>query len=255
MFYFLSKTFDVLVMPLTLALLAILYSIFTKNHARKRKVLWSVVVFLYLVSNPLLVNQLVRWWEGALPPTITQPYEVGVVLTGGMTKLYQSQTKHFWMGDVADRAVQAFELYKEGKIKKILISGGQGNLRGTAKGPSESDGVKQYLILSGVNPADIIQEAKSRNTRENALFSAKILREQFRTDRCVVITSAFHLRRSVACFKKAGIEVLPHSAQYLQEDLVVWFDQFFPSEQALESFYTIWHEMVGYAIYRVMGYA
>lgn len=254
MFYFLSKTFDILVMPLTLALLGVLYSIFTKNHARRRKVLWIVFGFLYMVSNPLLVNQFVRWWEMPLPAPITQPYEVGVVLTGGMTKLYLPSTKHVWMGDMADRAVQAFELYKEGKIKKILISGGKGNLTDVSDSPSENDGVRQYLILSGVRSEDIIQENKARNTRENALFSAKLLREKLGTNRCVLITSAFHLRRSVGCFKKAGIEVFPYPAQYMQQSLVVWFDQFFPSEQAIESFYTIWHEIVGYSVYRLMGY-
>jgi len=35
---------------------------------------------------------------------------------------------------------------------------------------------------------------------------------------------------------------------------VIWFDQFFPSEEALESLYFIWHEMVGYTVYKIVGY-
>ncbi|HAK77447.1 MAG TPA: hypothetical protein DCM71_11170 [Runella sp.] len=119
---------------------------------------------------------------------------------------------------------------------------------------SENDGIRQYLIDSGVPAEDIIQEPMARNTRDNAAYTAKILKEQLETNKCVVITSAFHTPRALGCFRKAGVEVVPSPAHFLQENYDIWIDKFFPSEEALVAFYFVWHEMVGYTIYKVMGY-
>lgn len=253
MFYFLSKTFDVLLMPLTMAFIAIIYALFLKNRARGRWIIGSALLLLYIVSSPIFVNLLLKWWEpkSYLP---NSSYEVAAVLTGGMVKRYDYTTKHIWLGFSGDRAVQAFELYKRGKIKKIIISGGGKSLLGNKKNVSENDGIRQYLIYSGVPAEDIIQESQSRNTRDNAINTAKILKEQFNTNKCIVITSAFHTPRAVRCFQKAGVDVAAFPAHYMQENYELWIDKFFPSEQALEAFYYVWHEMVGFAIYKAMRY-
>jgi uncharacterized SAM-binding protein YcdF (DUF218 family) len=253
MFYFLSKTFDVLLMPLTMAFIAIIYALFLKNRARSRWIIGSALLMLYIVSSPIFVNLLLKWWEPkSYPPNPS--YEVAAVLTGGMVKRYDYTTKHIWLGFSGDRAVQAFELYKRGKIKKIIISGGGKSLLGNKKNVSENDGIRQYLIYSGVPAEDIIQESQSRNTRDNAINTAKILKEQFNINKCIVITSAFHTPRAVRCFQKAGVDVAAFPAHYMQENYELWIDKFFPSEQALEAFYYVWHEMIGFAIYKVMGY-
>ncbi|WP_428664995.1 YdcF family protein [Runella sp.] len=253
MFYILSKTIDVFLMPLTMVCMAFLYAILTKNRARSRKVLISTLVGLYLVSNPILVNELLKWWE-LKPLDRESTYEVGVVLTGGIIKSYHRPSKYIWFSKSGDRALQAFELYKRGRIKKIIISGGEGSLRGSKVNNSENEGIRQYLIDSGVAAADIIQDSLSLNTRQNAINTAKILKEQFKTNKCVVITSAFHMRRSIGCFNKEGITVVPWPGHYLQENSILWFDKLFPSEDALAYFYLVWHEMIGYVVYKMVGY-
>lgn len=253
MFYILSKTIDVFLMPLTMVFMAFLYAILTKNRARSRKVLISALVGIYLVSNPILVNELLKWWEPK-PLDRKSKYEVAVVLTGGIIKSYHRPSKYIWFGRSGDRALQAFELYKRGRIKKIIISGGEGSLRGSKVNNSENEGIRQYLIDSGVAAADIIQDSFSLNTRQNAVNTAKILKEQFKTNKCVVITSAFHMRRSIGCFTKEGITVVAWPGHYLQENGILWFDKLFPSEDALASFYLVWHEMIGYVVYRMVGY-
>ena len=253
MFYILSKTVDVLLMPLTLAFIAFIYAMFTKNRARGRKVSMMALVWLYLVSNPIRVNELLKYWEPK-PLDRDSKYEVAVVLTGGIIKSYHRPTKYIWFGKSGDRALQAFELYKRGRIKKIIISGGEGSLRGSKVNNAENEGIRQYLIDSGVAAADIIQDSLSLNTRQNAVNTAKILKNQFKTNQCVVITSAFHMPRSVGCFNKEGITVVPWPGHYLQENGVIWFDKLFPSEEALAYFYLVWHEMIGCMVYKLMGY-
>jgi uncharacterized SAM-binding protein YcdF (DUF218 family) len=252
MFYFLSKTFDVLLMPLTMAFIVIIYALFLKNRTRSRWIIGSALLMLYIVSSPIFVNFLLKWWEPkSYPPNSS--YEVAAVLTGGMIKRYDYSTKHVWLGFSGDRLVQAFELYRNGKVKKIIISGGSISLLDNKYNNSENDGTRQYLIYSGVRPEDIIQESLSKNTRDNAINTARLLRE-LNTNKCIVITSAFHTPRAVRCFQKAGVDVAAFPAHYMQEDYELWVDKFFPSEQALEAFYYVWHEMVGFTIYKVMGY-
>ncbi len=255
MFYILSKTFDVLLMPLPMVFMVLVYCLITKNRIRSRRVMVISMIFLYVASNQIIVNQIVSWWEGSFvkQSVIAKNYEVGVVLTGGMSKAYDPATQHVWVGRAFDRAAQAFQLYKSGKIKKILISGGQGGVRGSITS-REGQEMMVFLTKAGVRAEDIILEGKSLNTRENAKFSAQILKDQFHTKECVLITSAFHLPRAMACFKKVGIQALPFPAHFMQEKTVFWFDQLLPNEEALFYFYVVFHEMVGVAVYKVAGY-
>jgi len=257
MFYVLSKTLDVLLMPLTLVFLTFFYALFAKSPSRKRRAIIGGLFWLYFISCPVLVDQILEWWENdrIAPTEIEKKYAVGVVLTGGMSKGEIGKPPyHLWAGFSFDRAAQAFQLYKAGKIGAILISGGQGRLSGAEKAGNEGRAVCQYLIASGVPASQIFLEPKSRNTRENATFSAVILRNQFKTNECLLITSAFHLPRAEGCFKKVGIKVVPFPAHFMQQTTSFWFDKLFPSEEKMMQFYLVWHEWLGLLMYKVVGY-
>jgi uncharacterized SAM-binding protein YcdF (DUF218 family) len=60
--------------------------------------------------------------------------------------------------------------------------------------------------------------------------------------------------RAVQCFKKVNVDVSAFPAHYLQENYELWIDKFFPSEQALVAFYYLWHEIVGFTVYKLIGY-
>lgn len=257
MFYVLSKTIDVLLMPLTLAFLALFYALFTKSASHKRRAIISGLLWLYLISCPIVVNQILKWWEngGVTPTEIEKKYAVGVVLTGGMSKGEIEQPPyHIWVGFSFDRAAQAFQLYKAGKIGAIVISGGQGRMSGSEKGGNEGRAVRQYLIASGVPASQVFLESKARNTHENAEFSAQILRNQFKTNECLLITSAFHLPRAEGCFKKVGIKAVPFPAHFMQQNTPFWFDKLVPNEEKMFQFYLVWHEWLGLLMYKVVGY-
>ncbi len=253
MFFILSKTFDVLMMPLTMVFVAVIYALITKNRARSRKIIIGALIGLYLMSNDVLVNGLLKRWEPT-PILPAKTYEVGVILLGGTVKKYDTLSHNLWLGESGDRGIQALNLYKSGKIKKIIISGGETSLITGQLHSSENDGIRHLLVSAGVPESDIIQEGRSKNTRENATFSAQILRKQFGLKQCIIITSAFHMRRAIGCFEKAGLDVIPFPAHYLQTKSEPWFDQLFPSEKSLAMFTLVWHEMIGYVVYRAVGY-
>lgn len=256
MFFFLSKTLDFFLMPLGILLFILLFAFFTKNRTKSRRAVLVALLMLYVLCNTFLVNAAFRWWEYA-PRNIAdiqQPYEVGIVLTGGMTRLPNVKADHPGLGSHADRFFQAYLLYKAGKIKKILISGADNSWKMKMK---LDDGHQAARLLAGwgVNPEDIMLEEFSRNTRQNAVNSAVVLKQKFPGGRYLLITSSFHLRRAVACFKKGHIQVDVFPADIYGVTLSPTLEDFLrPDPDVFAYAHLLWREWVGYVTYWVVGY-
>lgn len=264
MFYFFSKTLNYLLTPAAWLVLALLLAFFTKNAVRRRWSLGMALSIFWVFGNSFLTNELALWWE--VPPALVptdSTLTTAVVLTGGMIDVmkevpHQKGYKgRFLLNREADRAGQALYLYKIGVVQKILISGGMGDLPFQVRDLNdEGQMAAQFLIMAGVRPGDIILEKKSRNTHENAVFTAKMLHQRFRTNRCILVTSAPHMRRAVACFEKEGVVVVPFPGSFLATRRSfapgVWL---LPNEQAFADSYYLLKELVGYTVYKVLGYA
>ena len=104
--------------------------------------------------------------------------------------------------------------------------------------------------------AEIITEGKSKNTHENALFSKKIMDEKCIKGKAILITSGFHMKRAMGCFKKAGIEVIPYSTdRYSSKIRRFQFDYLLlPNSGTLLNWDVLMHEIVGYVTYYFSGY-
>ncbi len=254
MFFFLSKTIDFVLMPVGILFFLLAYAYFTKNRTKSRRVVLFVILSFFVLCNTYLVNAAFRWWEYA-PKNIAEVlpgYDVGIVLTGGLTRMANTSIDQPGLGSHADRVLQAYLLYKAGKIKKILISGG-----GTrAVKLRRDDGYQAAVLLRkwGVPAKDIILERKSLNTRQNALYSAEVLQRQFPGGRYLLITSSFHLRRAVGCFTKVGlkVDVFPTDI-YGVELLPRLRDIIRPDPEVFGYAHLLWREWIGYVTYRVVG--
>ncbi|MFA6508767.1 MAG: YdcF family protein, partial [Treponemataceae bacterium] len=107
------------------------------------------------------------------------------------------------------------------------------------------------LETMGVPRSALILESESRNTFENAQYSKKAL-EAAGAKRIVLVTSSWHMRRSAAIFKKAGIDFTPYAVDTLMEYFGVPGD-YLPDAGALDNSTRIIREQIGYAVYRVLG--
>jgi len=256
MFFFLSKTLDFFLMPIGILLFLLLFSFFTKNRPRSRQAILMAVLVLYGLSNTLLVNAAFRWWEYT-PRNIAdiqQPYDVGVVLTGGMIRLPFVGIDHPSLGRHADRFSQAFLLYKAGKIKKILISGAD-NPRKMKLKLDDGHQTARLLMQWGVPSGDILLESFSRNTHQNAVNSASVLRQEFPQGRYLLISSSFHLRRAVGCFNKEKIKVDVFPADILGLEIDPTLSDYIrPDPEVFSDAHLLWREWVGYLTYWVVGY-
>lgn len=257
MFFFLSKAIDFLAMPLSIILMFLIYGVFTRNRKRGKRAIILAIIAIYLSSNTYLVKKALNWWEPkvTLMKQIEGKYDVGILLSGGLISGSKLNSDLISLGNNGDRVLQAFRLYKAGKIKKILITGEslphQMSLR---KG--ETREAAALLVQWGIPASDIMFEEKARNTRENAKYSAAILKQKFPAGKYMLITSAFHMRRAQGCFKKAGVNVSTFPADYHGGyNRIVLKSLLIPDANAFADFSVLWHELIGYTVYKIAGYA
>jgi uncharacterized SAM-binding protein YcdF (DUF218 family) len=246
-------------MPIPLVVMAILYSIFSKKPQRKKRALWTAFALIMIFGNGFLANEAMIQWEvpATDPVTITEPFDVGIILTGGMILNKESSPTEIFPDKSADRFIQPLRLYKAGKLKKILISGGITSLTIIKKDVNdETLKVAQLLEELGVKKEDILLETKARNTRENALYSVEILKKNPQLgNRYALFTSAFHLRRATQCFEKAGQKVTPYGTSYYGKARSYTINNLIlPREENMDIFYHFVHEVMGYMVYKIMGY-
>ena len=105
---------------------------------------------------------------------------------------------------IPNRCDKAIELYKNKKIKYILVSGGLGYFSKykRIKRIAEAKAMRDYLIKNKIPKDKIILEFHSRNTLENAINSREIIKKKFSEDIDIcLITSEFHSMRSYLLFK------------------------------------------------------
>ena len=250
MFFLLSKTISFLAKPFTWIVLSLVLSIFIK---RRRRLLFGVGLGLLLwFSNPFISNAVMRAWE--VPPVLVSSlpsYKVGIVLGGITTDKEPRDRVH--VASSSDRILHAVQLYRQGKIRKILVSGGSGKV--FKDQVPEAELLKQVLLLCGVPSRDIIVEAASRNTRENALNCARLLNERDPDQKYLLITSAYHMRRAAACFRQVNLLVDPYGVDFRSDEAQYTPDRWLlPSVGALEGWEIVVRELVGMVTYAVAGY-
>lgn len=238
-------------MPVTLVVMALLLSVIFKKH--QKTFFWLGFGLLILFTNVFISNALLRWWEDEPVAVASLPrYDVGIVL-GGITSDKEPRDRVHTSG-AADRVLHAVQLYRQGKIDKILVSGGTGKI--LEDEVKEAVLLKRLLLLSNVPEEDILVEDASRNTYENALNSRDLLQDySFGQQRYLLITSAFHMPRAKACFNKVGLEVDTFSADFRTDEHQFTPDVLFiPSSAAIGNWEIIIRELLGMVAYKVRGY-
>lgn len=126
---------------------------------------------------------------------------------------------------IPHRVEECIQLYKEGFIDKILISGGIGYVNIDRKTP-EAHKLKNILINNGIPEDDIIIEDKSRSTIENIDYSLNILKDMYDLDTISlgVITSDFHIKRCIELLRKrlGNDDIMAYPVLDGKTDIYTW---------------------------------
>lgn len=135
------------------------------------------------------------WWATALSEDWNDPPGDVLIVLGGSTLDYgMVGGSSYWRG------VYAALCYRQAAYRTIVVSGGPEG------GSSAAMALRQFLVGQGV-PEEVIQlEDRSTSTRENALYTAELLRPT--PGRKMLLTSDYHMYRAVRAFRKAGLDVV-----------------------------------------------
>lgn len=254
MFFILSKTVGILLNPLVILMVLLLLSLFPKKQWLNRTAIGLFVFFFLLFTNMVITNEVLRWWEtpGLSFSQLPNGNRMAIVLSG-VTAANKSPYDRVHLHKGADRIMHAVQLYKLGKVNRLLLSGGSGLLE--TDSISEAERMKRVMVLSGVPASAIILEGESRNTYENAQFSKQLLEEQKQEGPYLLVTSAFHLPRAIGCFNKAGLQVVPFATDFYSFDPPYTLDHYLvPSPEAMHAWHKLMKEWLGLLTYKVMGY-
>jgi uncharacterized SAM-binding protein YcdF (DUF218 family) len=154
-----------------------------------------------VVANPALVQTLEReypaWTDrGGAPP-------VGVIVVGGGLATYLQAVKEAKApAGPGERVVAGIELAKRFPDAKLVFTGG-----------GEPNPVAAMTRL-GIAQSRIVVESRSRNTAENASFTARLMGPK-PGERWILVTSAYHMPRAMSCFRAAGFTVEAYPVDYL----------------------------------------
>ena len=254
MFFILSKTLSYLVMPLSIVMALLITSRIVRSQRWRKGLLWGGLILFFIFSNEFIANELMKSWEVETKPySSMRQYKLGIVLTGTVIpQLKPDDRVYFSKG--ADRIVHTVQLYKLGLIEKILVSGGSGRVVDIKE--READRFREVMILMGIPDSVILLENQTRNTYESAREVKKMLETLgYSREDCVLITSAFHMRRSLACYEKAGIGMDTFSTDFYAHHGRYYPDAFFiPKVDALVIWNKLVKEWVGMIAYWVAGY-
>jgi len=255
MFFYLSKILSFLLTPLAWVLILLLLALVFRDRKRSRRFLIIAFITLYFFSNPFIADEMIRVWETptVMQSTLLEQYDFGIVMGGGMITIDKEKNRPVFRDNV-DRIMQAVSLYKNGRINKILISGGSGSL--IYRDMKESELLKDYLVNIGIDAEDIIIETESDNTFENARNTNEILVNEYPDCSCLLITSAIHMKRAKACFIKLDVDVGEFPTNQIAGERRYQFSHLFvPDVDSLGKWEKFLHEFVGFFVYKIMGYA
>ena len=262
MFFFLSKLLPLLIYPLGLTCLLLLVALFWlwKFPRRSLFAIAAALLILFSSSNTLIAARFVQTLEWQYLPPDPVPAAEAIVVLGGST--YTKSPPRPWVevSEAGDRVLYGVKLYQDGAAPLIVFSGGRIAWRGS--GAPEAEDMTEIALAMGVPERNILRENDSLNTYQNAVNTAKILRQR-QIDTILLVTSAIHMPRSVAIFKKQGFNVTPAptdywvSQKFLEEMRGISFGTFLyvlPDSIALDFFTRALKEYIGLGVYRLRGW-
>ena len=253
MFFTLSKILEPLLQPLTyIVLFALLALIFYRKPLVGQTFLTLALLCVFLFCTPFLPGALIRYLEYYYTPPDPLPHVDAVIVLSGAVILEKSTPHKIEFGEGVERILEGIRLVKQGAAGTLILSGGSGSLTDRTK--SEARMLRQFAIDFGVPDERILVEPDSRNTYENAVETAKLMRRHGIAS-VILITSASHLPRAMGCFRHVGVEPIPYGVDFHSTlNTHLRPGDFIPDVGNLRGLTWILHEYVGIVMYKAAGY-
>lgn len=255
MFFLLSKTLGIMLLPANLligagVLGAILMA--TRLAPLGRRLLIGSAVFLAVCGFSPLGNWLLYPLEQRFPPwDASRGAPDGIIVLGASLEPEISAAHGTpVVRNAPDRIIAAAALARRYPNARVVFSGGSANL--ISDDAREADFAGAVFESLGIAKSRLMMERRSRNTQENAEFSRALVAPKA-GERWLLVTSAFHMPRSVGLFRKAGFAVEPYPVDWRvggPGDLLAFSNV---AHEGLARTDTAVREWIGLAAYRATG--
>jgi uncharacterized SAM-binding protein YcdF (DUF218 family) len=260
MFFYLAKAVWFVLQPSTLIALLIGYGailIWTGWARWGRRFVTIGAILLLVVGLSPLGNWLILPLEDRFPRADLDkpPPPAGIIILGGAeNRLVGAARRAPTLNEAGERLLEGAILAHRFPDTKVAFSGGDAGI--LYKSDSEADGAAALLTQLGVARSRLILESDARDTYENAVFLKKELEAKGELDsskRWLLITSAYHMPRSIGAFRDAGFAVEPWPVDYRTRgsaDLARPFDKV---SEGLRRVDVAMREWVGLMAYWITG--
>ncbi|MEJ0095840.1 MAG: ElyC/SanA/YdcF family protein [Methylocella sp.] len=255
MFFPVSKIFWFIVEPVSFLLILGILGVFlgfTRFTRVGRALAVGAMLALALGLYTPMAVALLRPLENRFPqPPADLPAPAGViVLGGGLDPLRSEARGQSILSEDGVRLTAALELARRYPTARLIFTGGSGNFPEDAA--SEATGVRKFWLSLGVPEDRMSFEGKSRNTWENALFTRDLLAPK-PGEKWLLVTSAWHMPRSMGIFRRLGFDVIPYPVAYRSYgDARDWTTLAPFPERVFELDFSI-REWIGLLAYRLTG--
>jgi uncharacterized SAM-binding protein YcdF (DUF218 family) len=217
MFFGISKILEAFTGPFDLAMAVGLVGL-ALALAGARRWGWGLcataIVLLALGAYAPAGALLLRPLENRFPqPGQDLPPPAGIIVLGGETDPELSAARHLpILAPQAGRLTAGAALARRFPQARLIFTGGSASLRDVAD--IEASAVSQLWLALGVPSQQMLFETQSRNTWENALFTRALIRPK-PGETFLLVTSAYHMPRSMGIFRKVGFTVIAYPADYM----------------------------------------
>lgn len=205
---FLSKFLPLFIYPTGLITLCILCTlVFWKKRRLSLAFLIAGFVVLLVAGNKYVAQRFTRSLEWKYTPLAEGTTADAMVVLGGGTEPDVPPRSMVEVNSAGDRVLYGIKLYKEGAAPVILLSGGDVDFWDESSS-SPAEDMAALMEMTGVPSQAMVILNQSRNTAEDAMYSCEYIRQHgYKT--VLLVTSAFHMPRSVALFESEGCAVIP----------------------------------------------
>lgn len=249
--FLISKLVWIIGQPLSLAFLLMLICLAAMLRGSRVVAMTSCVlailvlfVALYTTAGAYLMQGLEARF--ARPRADPDNLTCMIVLGGGFEAEVTTSRGGYEFNAAGDRFVEALRLAQKYPAARVVIAGGDGSLSGRYEGDAVI--AERFFAAFGLGPDRLLKDGLSRTTFENAVNVKALLAEKG-LSHCLLITSAFHMPRSMGIFGKLGMDVVPWPVDYRSpgdDGLTLDFSQPSQNVQLLSTAMREWIGMVGY---------
>jgi len=223
------------VFSFTLILIGIIFSFSKKKQKTRKILLYAGIALIYIFSitpiSDLALKPLENNYSQIKEKNLSQADTIVLLLGGGDADVL--------------RGSEALRIYHLADQKtKIIVSGTDP----WNSGSETANATRNFFINRGVLAENIVIEGKSNNTRE----SAKNVKKLVESNPFFLVTSAYHMERSIQSFKKVGTNPIPAPADFKIKGSYNILD-FFPNPDNLKKSDLAFHEYFGIIFYKIIN--